>query len=1173
MLKWIRKGFAPLNAMAFTPEKDAEPIPGYRLVEKLGSGGYGEVWKATAPGGLTKAIKFIFGDVSGAQAEQELKALHRVKEVRHPFLLSLERIEVIHGGLVIVTELADGCLQDRYAACRQAGLWGIPRAELLGYLRDTAEALDYMRETHGLQHLDIKPQNLLLVGGRVKVADFGLVKELTSTSVTATGGVTPVYAPPEAFDGRVSRFSDQYSLAIVYQEMLTGLRPFPGRTAMQLAAQHTSSPPLLDPLPPADRPVIARALAKLPEARFPTCLEMVENLRHGAPSAPPPASWTGSDSDSAVGDVATVVSPRNAAASSTAAVEKGPSSEAEATFRPGGVHPAPFQPSAARTGLRPTLFLGIGGLACATLRRLRQRLGRRFGTTGEMPIFRLLLVDTDRTELRQAHQGEGGEALDTRETFLAPLHPPEYYRPQAKTHLRWLDRRWLYGIPRSLQTEGLRPLGRLALVDNAAELLPRIREALAAIASPEAAEVATAQTGQPLRDLAPRVFVLASITGGTGSGMVLGMAYAVRQALADLGLPANGLCGLLLHATSPKPSEQEMGRANTYATLNELDHFSQAEADYPGDPEFGLLPFGPKVPPFEECYLIRLGDGLSKDDAAATTSVVADYLELDATATGGSFLDNYRRSTHVAPDGNGGSVALRSFGLFRITAPGPRLAGLTSDLLCGRIIDRWLGTGEESDTRRFEAETQRKLALLGLDEKTLQARFQAVAATALGENPESYFAKMAGPFGADQGPPTAEMAGQFLKKIHAVLGTGPELHDRIGISSTALETTVQGQARDLANNLGPSLVEELGNLVETPGSRLRVADALASALIKNLAVSAERVEGQLASLRGQRVALKQQLAGGNHPTKGSGLRWLGFRRSPENPPGPNRKFLDYCWLRWSEITLEAVAVVLGDLRGKLGWFVQELGTCRQKLTQLAASFHPALAARAPSATRLPAPNLLELLPNAAGTPEAAAESLLNSFPLEFLRRFEETFQREILQPHGGLWHVLGGEPLRERDEATPMPLHWSHPLRALPEELRARALAEVRRHLQERNAAQQFLDLQGGLENARKTLLAHAQAAQPNLKLPDGWEHLVAVLPPGPAADAMGSVLAHERPDVPMTVLSSEDDIFLCCEAAHYSLTKVAAALAGRASHADLAQRLMTRMDVSWKALAIVGQP
>src|SRR5438876_2104943 len=139
--------------MAIRVESGAEPSPGYRLIDRLGGGGFGEVWRAEAPGGLHKAIKFVFGDLSSAddnsqRAEQELKALSRVKTVRHPYILSLERYDIIDGQLIIVMELADRNLWDRFKECRVAGLPGIPREELLGYLEESAEALDLMNSRY-----------------------------------------------------------------------------------------------------------------------------------------------------------------------------------------------------------------------------------------------------------------------------------------------------------------------------------------------------------------------------------------------------------------------------------------------------------------------------------------------------------------------------------------------------------------------------------------------------------------------------------------------------------------------------------------------------------------------------------------------------------------------------------------------------------------------------------------------------------------------------------------------------------------------------------------------------------------------------------------------------------------------------------------------------------------
>ena len=260
-----------------------EPIPGYRLLERLGSGGFGEVWKCVAPGGLFKAVKFLAGDprTGGSLAAQELEAVQRIKSIRHPYLLSLERVEVVDGVLMLVMELADRNLQSVLFDYQNRGRPGVPRPQLLGFLSEAAEALDVINFEFGLQHLDVKPHNLFVVSNHVKVADFGLVHRLPAAdnpSARRRGGATPLYASPETLQGSLSRHSDQYSLAIVYQQLLTGTVPYWSANPYQLLLKHLSGKPDLAALPPSDQPLVARALAKAPEERFASCTEFVRAL-------------------------------------------------------------------------------------------------------------------------------------------------------------------------------------------------------------------------------------------------------------------------------------------------------------------------------------------------------------------------------------------------------------------------------------------------------------------------------------------------------------------------------------------------------------------------------------------------------------------------------------------------------------------------------------------------------------------------------------------------------------------------------------------------------------------------------------------------------------------------------------------------------------------------------
>jgi formylglycine-generating enzyme required for sulfatase activity len=285
---------APDDAGGIALAAGSRPLPEYELVRLLGRGGFGEVWQAKGPGGFDVALKFLcLGQHAG---QVELRALELMKGIRHGHLLPMFGAWERAGLLIVAMELADSTLLDRLRQAQAQGHEGIPFAEMREYLRDAARGLDYLNEYRdpsgtaevvGIQHKDVKPQNLVLVGGTVKVADFGLARLLEHAVTTTSGGLTPAYAAPEFFRGQVTRWSDQYSLAVTYCQLRGGRLPFAGSHA-QMMAGHLMDPPDLSMLPAAERPAVARALAKEPAERWPSCRAFAEALHAGPPTVAAP---------------------------------------------------------------------------------------------------------------------------------------------------------------------------------------------------------------------------------------------------------------------------------------------------------------------------------------------------------------------------------------------------------------------------------------------------------------------------------------------------------------------------------------------------------------------------------------------------------------------------------------------------------------------------------------------------------------------------------------------------------------------------------------------------------------------------------------------------------------------------------------------------------------------
>jgi len=688
-------------------EADTEPLPGYILIAPLGTGGFGEVWKCRAPGGIFKAIKFVYGNLNSldddsAKAEQEFKAMERVKAVRHPFVLSMERIDIVSGELLIVMELADKSLHDLHQEQLAQGRSGIPRETLLGYLADSAEGLDHLIEKHNLQHLDVKPKNLFLIGERVKVADFGLVKHLERQSASGLlGGITPVYAAPETFANKISKHSDQYSLAVLYVELLTGLRPFNGKNIRQLAMQHMTEAPNLTMLPEADRAPVARALAKNPDDRFPSCMAFVrslggDNLR-GEVSGLQTQEFrsragTVPDHDSSM----RVTQAVPASGLSTAAIptlqRRTPSPIPNHILNriPESLHSSvnmsvSFRPE--EGVLHPAILIGVGSFGRRALQQIRCRLLDRIGEPSQVPCFRFLYIDTESDAGHKAVRG-GDAALLTEHTFHAPLQPvTAYRRRQLDQILEWLPREKLYAIPRSLKVDGSRALGRLAFTDCYLRFVTRLRHEIQVATHPEAVSQSADHTGLPVRTKVPSVYMFASAAGGT-SGMLMDVGHAIRRTLERFNIAEAPVTAFIFSGAPDDANSPPMELANIFATLTELNHYADPEVKFAaqyGGPE-GQSVDGRGLP-FDATYLLPMADRTA-EAFRDCVSHLAGYVTHDLTTPLGTGLEKIRKAKPPL-----GRTPFRGFGTFGVWYPRGLLLRSAARQLCARMLRSWSAFG------------------------------------------------------------------------------------------------------------------------------------------------------------------------------------------------------------------------------------------------------------------------------------------------------------------------------------------------------------------------------------------------------------------------------------------------------------------------------------------------
>jgi tRNA A-37 threonylcarbamoyl transferase component Bud32 len=266
-----------------------EQIGRYRIIGELGRGAMGVVYHATDPAiGRSVAIKTIrILDINDTERRDKLRE-RLFREARsagvlsHPNIVTIYDMDETDGLAYIAMAYVNGPTLERILES-DAPLSG---ANMLRILRQTALGLDYAHG-RGIIHRDIKPANIMTdEDGAVKITDFGIAKITAVTSMTQTRTVvgTPNYMSPEQVQGlAVDGRSDQFSLAVIAYEILTGERPFQGEHLSTIVYRIVAEQPpeahqINGTLTPQIHEVLSRGLAKKPEDRYPTCSTFVGAL-------------------------------------------------------------------------------------------------------------------------------------------------------------------------------------------------------------------------------------------------------------------------------------------------------------------------------------------------------------------------------------------------------------------------------------------------------------------------------------------------------------------------------------------------------------------------------------------------------------------------------------------------------------------------------------------------------------------------------------------------------------------------------------------------------------------------------------------------------------------------------------------------------------------------------
>jgi eukaryotic-like serine/threonine-protein kinase len=268
--------------MADAQERIGQSIGDYRLQRLIGKGTFGTVYLAEHLHDHTHAaVKVLHFPLTSSDDFRSFLKEARTVRLRHPHIVPILDFDLSRDDLpyLVMAYAEGGTLRERYPKGSK-----LSNETIDTYVQQLASALQYAHD-HRVIHRDVKPENMLVCNdGTIQLSDFGIARISEHTNLLTQHQVagTPAYAAPEQSLGKPCPASDQYALAVVVYEWLTGRRPFEGSPLAVTLQHRRDAPPTLRSICPGVslqvEQVILKALAKAPQDRFPTITHFAQAL-------------------------------------------------------------------------------------------------------------------------------------------------------------------------------------------------------------------------------------------------------------------------------------------------------------------------------------------------------------------------------------------------------------------------------------------------------------------------------------------------------------------------------------------------------------------------------------------------------------------------------------------------------------------------------------------------------------------------------------------------------------------------------------------------------------------------------------------------------------------------------------------------------------------------------